>query len=101
MVEKMLNNKNENVIGGYMKKTYTELVEEISPEEIDELYYYLEQLTEKNVSKDKVGELIDDCAEEIGKSAEREIYSSSPFTNFLNSFPSGNQIRFTEPSQSL
>ena len=50
----MLNNKNENVTGGYMKKTYTELVEEISPEEIDELYYYLEQLTEKNVSKDKV-----------------------------------------------
>ena len=36
----MLNNKNENVIGGYMKKTYIELVEEISPEEIDELYYY-------------------------------------------------------------
>ena len=51
----MLNNKNENVIGGYMKKTYMELVEEISPEEIDELYYYLEQLTEKNMSKDKVG----------------------------------------------
>ena len=66
MVEKMLNNKNENVIGGYMKKTYTELVEEISPEEIDELYYYLEQLKEKNVSKNKVGELIDDCAEVIG-----------------------------------
>ena len=66
MVEKMLNNKNENVICGYMKKTYTELVEEISPEEIDELYYYLEQLTEKNVSKDKVGELIDDCVEVIG-----------------------------------
>ena len=62
----MLNNKNENVIGGYAKKTYTELVEEISPEEIDELYYYLEQLTEKNVSKDKVGELIDDCVEVIG-----------------------------------
>ena len=70
----MLNNKNEvvsvlpirNVRGGYMKKTYTELIEEISPDEIDELYYYLEQLTEKNVSKDKVGELIDDCAEVIG-----------------------------------
>ena len=62
----MLNNKNENVIGGYIKKTYVELVEEISPEEIDELYYYLEQLTEKNVSKDKVGELIDDCVEVIG-----------------------------------
>ena len=54
VVEKISNNKNENVIGGYEKKTYTELVEEISPEEIDELYYYLEQLTEKNVSKDKV-----------------------------------------------
>ena len=27
--EKMLNNKNENVIGGYVKKTYMELVEEI------------------------------------------------------------------------
>ena len=66
VVEKMLNNKIENVIGGYMKKTYTELVEEISPEEIDELYYYLEQLTEKNVSKDRVGELINDFAEVIG-----------------------------------
>ena len=66
VVEKMLNSKNENVIGGYMKKTYAELVEEISPEEIDELYYYLEQLTEKNVSKDKVRELIDDCVEVIG-----------------------------------
>ena len=66
VMNKILNNNNENVIGGYMKKTYTELVEEISPEEIDELYYYLEQLTEKNVSKDKVGELIDDCVEVIG-----------------------------------
>ena len=62
----MLNNKNENVRDGYMKKTYAELIEEISPDEIDELYYYLEQLTEKNVSKDKVGELIADCAEVIG-----------------------------------
>ena len=66
VVEKMLNNKNEKVIGGYMKKTYTELVEEISTEEIDALYYYLEQLTEKNVSKDRVGELINDFAEVIG-----------------------------------
>ena len=66
VVEKMLNNKNENVIAGYMKKTYTELVEEISPEEIDVLYYYLEQLTEKNVSKYKVGELINDFADVIG-----------------------------------
>ena len=51
MVVQMLNNKNENVIGGYIKKTYTELVEEISPEEIDELYYYLEQLKEKLCQK--------------------------------------------------
>ena len=58
--EKMLNNKNEivsvfpirNFNGGYMKKTYTELIEEISPDEIDELYCYLEELTEKNMSKD-------------------------------------------------
>ena len=62
----MLNNKNENVIAGYMKKTYMELVEEISPEEIDELYYYLEQLTDKNVSKNKLGEMIDDCVEVTG-----------------------------------
>jgi len=59
----MLNNKNEvvgvlpirNVRGGYMKKTYKELIEDISPDEIDELYFYLEQLTEKNVSKNMEG----------------------------------------------
>ena len=59
----MLNNKNEavcvlptrNVSGGYMKKTYKELIEEISPDEIDELYCYLEQLTEKNMSKNVEG----------------------------------------------
>lgn len=62
VVEKMLNNKNVNVSGGYMKKTYTELIKEISPDEIDELYYYLEQLADKNMSKDEVGELIDDCS---------------------------------------
>ena len=58
--EKMLNNKNEvisvlpirNFNGGYMKKTYKEMIEDISPDEIDELYYFLEQLTENNVSKD-------------------------------------------------
>ena len=58
--EKMLNNKNEvvsvlpirNLNGGYMKKTYKELIEDISPDEIDELYCYLEELKEKNVSKD-------------------------------------------------
>ena len=58
--EKMLNNKNEvvsvlpirNFNGGYIKKTYKELIEDISPDEIDELYCYLEELKEKNVSKD-------------------------------------------------
>ena len=58
--EKMLNNKNEvisvlpirNFNGGYMKKTYNELIKDISPEEIDELYCFLEELKEKNVSKD-------------------------------------------------
>ena len=56
----MLNNKNEvisvlpirNFNGGYMKKTYKELIEDISPDEIDELYCYLEELKEKIVSKD-------------------------------------------------
>ena len=55
----MLNNKNESVSllpklnfdGRYLNKTYTEMIEEISPEEIDELYYYLEQLAEKNMTK--------------------------------------------------
>ena len=55
----MLNNKNEvvsvlpiqNVNGGYIKKTYAELIEEISPDEIDKLYSYFEQFTENNVSK--------------------------------------------------
>ena len=57
--EKMLNNKNEvvsvlpikNVNGGYVQKTYAELIEEISPDEIDKLYSYFEQFTENNVSK--------------------------------------------------
>ena len=61
--EKMSNNKNEvisvlpirNFNGGYMKKTYNELIEDISPDEIDELYCYLEQLTEKNMSKNVEG----------------------------------------------
>jgi len=56
----MLNNKNEvvsvlpirNFNGGYMKKTYKQLIKDISPDKIDELYYYLEQLKEINVSKD-------------------------------------------------
>ena len=58
--EKMSNNKNEvisvlpirNLNGGYMKKTYNELIEDISPDEIDELYCYLEELKEKYMSKD-------------------------------------------------
>lgn len=41
-----------------MSKTYTELIEEISQQEIDELYEYA-LLTEKNMSKDEVAELID------------------------------------------
>ena len=43
-----------------MKKTYTELVEDISTQEIDELYEYA-VLREKNMSKDEVAELIDDA----------------------------------------
>jgi len=35
-----------------MKKTYKEMIEDISPDEIDELYYFLEEHTEKNMSKD-------------------------------------------------
>ena len=60
VVEKMLNNKTENFRDGYLKKTYTELIKEISSDEIDEIYYYLEQLAGKNMSKDGVGELIND-----------------------------------------
>ena len=56
----MLNNKNEvisvlpirNFNGAYMKKTYKEMIEDISPDEIDELYCFLDELKEKNVSKD-------------------------------------------------
>ena len=56
----MLNNKNEvisvlpirNFNGGYMKKTYKEMIEDISPDEIDELYYFLEEHTKKNMLKD-------------------------------------------------
>ena len=59
----MLNNKNEVVSvlpllignGGYIKKTYAELIKEISPDEIDKLYSYFEQFTEKNVSKNADG----------------------------------------------
>ena len=41
-----------------MSKTYTELIEDISTKEIDELYEYALH-TEKNMSKDEVAELID------------------------------------------
>ena len=43
-----------------MSKTYTELIEDISTQEIDELYEYALH-TEKNMSKDEVAELIDDA----------------------------------------
>ena len=43
-----------------MSKTYTELIEDISTQEIDELYEYA-LFTEKNMSKDEVAELIDDA----------------------------------------
>ena len=43
-----------------MSKTYTELIEDISTQEIDELYEYALH-TEKNMSKDEVEELIDDA----------------------------------------
>ena len=41
-----------------MSKTHTELIEEITPQEIDELYEYV-VLTEKGMSKDEVADLID------------------------------------------
>ena len=44
-----------------MSKTYAELIGELSPQEIDEIYEYAVQLTEKNMSKDEVEELIDDA----------------------------------------
>ena len=43
-----------------MSKTYTELIEDISTKEIDDLYEYALH-TEKNMSKDEVAELIDDA----------------------------------------
>jgi len=55
----MLNDKNEvisvlpirNINSGYMKKTYKEMIEDISPDEINELYYFLEEHTEKMSQK--------------------------------------------------
>ena len=43
-----------------MSKTYTELIEEISQKEINDLYEYA-LLTEKNMSKDEVADLVDDA----------------------------------------
>jgi len=43
-----------------MSKTYTELIEEISQKEINDLYEYALH-TEKNMSKDEVADLIDDA----------------------------------------
>ena len=43
-----------------MKKTYTELIEDISTQEIDELYEYA-LYKEKNMSKDEVADLINDA----------------------------------------
>ena len=43
-----------------MSKTYTELIEDISTQEIDELYEYA-LFTEKNMLKDEVADLIDDA----------------------------------------
>ena len=34
--------------GAYIQKTYAELIEEISPEEIDQLYSYFEEFRDKN-----------------------------------------------------
>ena len=47
------NENTEDYFGVFMTKTYKELIEEISTDEIDELYdfgCYLEQLQENNMS---------------------------------------------------
>jgi hypothetical protein len=49
-----------------MTKTYTELIEDISTQEIDELYEYA-LYTEKNMSKDEVAQLIDDTISAVIK----------------------------------
>ena len=57
----MINHENEivsvlpvrNVNGCYMQKTYAELIKEISPEEIEKLYSYLEKFNEKSILKDE------------------------------------------------
>ena len=45
------NENTEDYFGVFITKTYKELIEEISSDEIDELYFYLEELTGKNISK--------------------------------------------------
>jgi len=55
----MLDNKNEvacvlpirDVSGGYLKKTYAELIKEISADEVEKLYCYLEKFTKSEVSE--------------------------------------------------
>ena len=55
----MLNKENEvlsvlpirNLNGSYVQKTYAELINEISPEEIEDLYNYFEKFTENKSSK--------------------------------------------------
>ena len=57
----MINHENDvisvlpvrNLSGCYMQKTYAELIKEISPEEIDNLYNYLEKFTKKNILKEE------------------------------------------------
>jgi len=49
-----------------MTKTYTELIEDISTQEIDELYEYA-VLKEKNMKKDEVAQLIDDTISAVIK----------------------------------
>ena len=49
-----------------MSKTYTELIEDISTQEIDELYEYA-VLKEKNMKKDEVAQLIDDTISAVIK----------------------------------
>lgn len=57
----MLSNKNEvacvlpirSESGGYLKKTYAELIKEISPDEVDKLFCYMEKFTEFDFLNDE------------------------------------------------
>ena len=44
-----------NNYGFYLQKTYSELVKEISPEEIEDLYSYFEKFEGNNYLKNKIG----------------------------------------------